>query len=83
MPTPVDAMLVPIHAMPLPVPTEVLHAMPAQDRLVIDLPEDDIPYDSRARLSKALWYVPPPPYTATELEQLRSMNVIFQGPFEL
>jgi hypothetical protein len=29
MPTPVDDMLAPVHAMPLPVPTEVLHAMPA------------------------------------------------------
>ena len=28
MPTLVDAMLVPIHGMPLPVPTKVLHAMP-------------------------------------------------------
>ena len=35
------AMPVPVHDMPLPVPTEVLHAMPAQKRLVIDLPEDD------------------------------------------
>jgi len=41
MPTPVDAMTVAVHAMPLPVPTEVLHAMPAQKRLVIDLLEDD------------------------------------------
>ena len=29
MRTPVDAMLVPVHGMPLPVPIEVLHAMPA------------------------------------------------------
>ena len=29
MPTLVDAMLVPVHAMPLPVPIEVLHTMPA------------------------------------------------------
>ena len=27
MPTPVDAMLVPVHTMPLPVPTEVLHGV--------------------------------------------------------
>jgi len=27
MPTPVDAILVPIHGMPLPVPIEVLHAI--------------------------------------------------------
>ena len=46
MSTSVDAMLVPVHAIPLPVPTEVLHAMPAQDRLVIDLLEDGNPYDS-------------------------------------
>ena len=46
MPTPVDAMLVPVHAMPLPIPIEVLHAIPAQGRLVIDLPEDGTPYDS-------------------------------------
>ena len=29
MRTPVDAMLVPVHGMPLPVPTEVLHAIQA------------------------------------------------------
>ena len=29
MPTPVDAMLVPVRGMPLPVPTEVLHVVPA------------------------------------------------------
>jgi hypothetical protein len=38
MPTPVDGMPVPVHAMPLPVPTKVFHAMPAEGRLVIDLP---------------------------------------------
>jgi hypothetical protein len=53
MPTLVDAMLVPVHAMSLPVPTEVLHAMLAQGRLVIDLPKDDTPYDSWARISEA------------------------------
>jgi hypothetical protein len=53
MPTLVDAMPVPIHAMPLPIPTEVLHAMSAQGRLVTDLPEDDTPYDSWARISEA------------------------------
>jgi hypothetical protein len=41
MPTPVDAMLVSVHA------------MPAQGRLVTDLPENDTPYDSWARISKA------------------------------
>ena len=40
---------------------------------------DDTPYDSWARISEAQQYVPPPPYTATELEQLRSMNVPFRG----
>jgi hypothetical protein len=79
MPTPVDAMPVPVHAMPLPVPTEVLHAMLAQGRLVIDLPEDDTPYDSRARISKAQQYVPPDPYTVIELMQLRSVNIPFSG----
>jgi hypothetical protein len=34
MPTSVDVMPVSVHATPLPVPTEVLHAMPAQGRLV-------------------------------------------------
>ena len=43
MPTLVDVMLVPVHAMPLPVPTEALHAMSAQERLVTDLLEDDTP----------------------------------------
>jgi hypothetical protein len=46
MPTPVDAMPVPVHDMPILVPIEVLHAMPAQGRLVINLPEDDTAYDS-------------------------------------
>ena len=79
MPTPIDAMPVPVHGMPLPVPTEVLHAMSAQGRLVIDLLADDTPYDLWGRISEAQQYVPPPPYTATELEQLRSMNVPFRG----
>jgi len=79
MPTPVDAMPVPIHGMPSPIPTEVLHAIQAQSRLVINLPADDTPYDSWGRISEAQQYVPPPPYTATELEQLRSMNVPFRG----
>ena len=79
MPTLVDAMLVPVHAMPLPVPTEVLHAMPAQDRLVTDLLEDGTPYDSWGRISEAQQYVPPPPYIVTELMQLRSLNVPFSG----
>ena len=79
MPTPVDAMPVPVHGMPLPVPTEVLHAIQAQGRLVIDLPADDTPYDSWGRISEVQQYVPPPPYTVTELEQLRSMNIPFRG----
>jgi hypothetical protein len=79
MPTPVHAMPVLIHAMPLPVPTEVLHAMSAQGRLVTDLPEGGTPYDSWGRISKAQQYIPPPPYTATELIQLRSVNVPFSG----
>ena len=53
MPTPVDDMLVPVHAMPLLVPTEVLYAMLAQGRLVTDLVVDDTPYDSWARISEA------------------------------
>ena len=53
MPTPVDAMLVPFYGMPLPVPTEVLHVMSAQGRLVTDLPADDTPYDSWGRISEA------------------------------
>ena len=79
MPTPVDAMPVPVHAMPLAVPTEVLHTMPAHGRLVIDLPEDDTPYDSWGRISEAKQYIPPPPHIAIELMQLRSMNVPFSG----
>ena len=65
--------------MPLPVPTEVLQAMPVQGRLVTDLPADDTPYDSWGRISEAQQYVPPPPYTVIELEQPRSMNVPFRG----
>ena len=53
MPTPVDVMPAPVHAMPLAVPTEVLYAMPAQGRLVIDLLEDDTLYDSWGRISEA------------------------------
>ena len=71
MPTPVDGMPVPVHAMSLPVPTKVVHAILAHGRLVIDLPEDDTPYASWARISKAQQYVLPPPYTMTELMQLR------------
>ena len=76
MPTPVHDMPAPVHTMTLQVPTEVLHAMPAQGRLVTDLPEDGTPYDSWGRISEAQQYVPPPPYTVIELEQLRSMNVL-------
>ena len=36
MPTPVDVMRVPVHGTPLPVPTEVLHAIQAKGRLVTD-----------------------------------------------
>ena len=36
MPTPVDAMPTLVHGMPLPIPTEVLHAIQAQGRLVTD-----------------------------------------------
>ena len=79
MPTPVDAMPVPVHTMPLSVPTEVLHGVHVQGRLVTDLAADDNPYDSWARISEAQQYVPPPPYTATELEQLRSKNIPFRG----
>ena len=79
MPTPVDAILVPVHGMPLLVSTEVLHAIQAQSRLVIDLSADDTPCDSWGRISEAQQYVPPPPSTATELEQLMSMNVPFRG----
>ena len=79
MPTPVDAMPVPVHGMPLPVPTKVLHAIQAQGRLVTDLLADDTTYDLWGRISKARQYVPPPSYTATELEQLRSKNVPFRG----
>ena len=43
-PTPVDAMLVHVHGMPLPVRTKILHAMMAQGRLVTDLSADDTPY---------------------------------------
>jgi hypothetical protein len=79
MPTPVHAMPVLVHAMPIPVPTEVLHAMPTQGRLVTDLQEDSTPYDSWARINKAQQYVPPEAYIATKLMQLRSMNVPFSG----
>ena len=50
----------------------------AQGSLVTDLAADDTPYDSWARISEAQQYVPPPPYTTTELEQLRSKNVPFR-----
>ena len=79
MPTPVDNMPVPVHTMPLSVPTEVLHVMPAQGRLVTDLPADDTPYDSWGRINEVQQYVPSPSYTTTELEQLRLMNVPLRG----
>ena len=53
MPTSSDAMAVPVHTMPLPVPTKVLHGAQAQGRLVTDLAVDDTPYDSWARISEA------------------------------
>ena len=68
-----------VHTMPLPVPIEVLHGVQAQGRLVTDLAVDGTPYDSWARISEVQQYVPPPPYTATELEQLRSKNIPFKG----
>ena len=46
MAKPADAMLVPVHTMPLPIPTEVLQGVHAQGRLVTNLAVDDIPYDS-------------------------------------
>jgi hypothetical protein len=49
----VAPMPVPVHAMPLLVPTEVLHAMPGQGRLVTDLPKYDTPYDLWGRISEA------------------------------
>ena len=70
--TPADVMPVLVHTMPLPVPTKVLHGVHVQGRLVTDLAADDNPYDSLARISEAQQYVPPPPYTATELEQTLS-----------
>ena len=79
MATSADAMPVPVHTMPLPVPTEVLHGIQAHGRLVTDLASDDTPYDLWTRISEARQYIPPPPYTATELEQLRSMNIPFRG----
>ena len=79
MATTADAMPVPVHTIPLTVPTEVLQGVHAQGRLVTNLVADDIPYDSWVRISEAHQYVPPPPYTATELEQLRSKNVPFRG----
>jgi hypothetical protein len=43
------------------------------------LPEDDTHYDSWDRISEAQQYIPPPPYTVTELMQLRQGNVPFSG----
>ena len=77
MPTSVHAIPVPVRTMQLPVPTEVLHAMSTQGRLVTYLLEDGTPYDSWGRISEAQQYVPPPRYTVTELMQPRSMNVPF------
>jgi hypothetical protein len=79
MPTLVVPMLVPVHAMPSPVLASVLHAMPTLGKLVHDLPEGDMPYDLWGRISEAQQYVPPPPYTATELMQLRQGGVPFSG----
>jgi hypothetical protein len=58
----------PVAPMPVPVPTEVLHAMSAQGRLVTDLSEDDTPYDSWGRISESQQYIPPPPYRAYATE---------------
>jgi hypothetical protein len=72
-----DARATLVVPMPTPVPTEVLHAMPTQGRLVHDLPEEDTPYDSWGRISEAQQYVLPPPYTAAELMQMREANLPF------
>jgi hypothetical protein len=72
-----DARATLVVPMPTPVPTEVLHAMPTQGRLVHDLPEEDTPYDSWGRISEAQQYVLPPPYTAAELIQMREANLPF------
>ena len=47
MATMANAMPVPIHTMPLLVPTEVLYGIQAQGRLVTDLATDDTPYEGR------------------------------------
>ena len=52
LPTSVDAMPVPVHTMLLPVPTEVLHGIQAQGRLVIDLAADDTPMIHGLELAK-------------------------------
>ena len=52
MPTLVDAMPVPVHTMPLAVPTEVLHGVQAQGRLVTDLAADDTPMIHGLELAK-------------------------------
>jgi hypothetical protein len=65
--------------MPTRVLVEVLHAIPTQGRLIHDLPEDDTPYDSWGRISEGQLYGPPPPYTATELRQLREGGLPFGG----
>jgi hypothetical protein len=79
MPSPIAPMPVPVRAMPTPVPAKVLHAMPTQGRLIHDLSEDDTPYDSWGRISEAQPYVPPPPYTTTDLMQLWERGLPFSG----
>jgi hypothetical protein len=69
-----DATTTPVGPMPALVPAEVLHAMPTQGSLVHDLLEEDTPYESWGRISEAQQYVSPPPYTATELMQMRGRN---------
>jgi hypothetical protein len=70
----VDATAAPVGPMPAPVLVEVLHAMPTLGSLVHDLPKEDTPYESWGRISEAQQYVSPPPYTATELMQMRGRN---------
>ena len=53
MPTSVDAMSVPVHIMPLPVPTKVLHGIQVQGRLVTDLAADVTPMIHGSELAKS------------------------------
>ena len=67
----------------VPGPSQEQHAMPIQGRVARDVLEDVTLYDSWVRLSEAQQYVPPEPYTTTELMQLYPIRQAILTPIKV